>query len=472
MSHRQGAIGSETEKERIDTTFDNSGFPLQQVDTRGGTVATTNYVHDELGRLASEARTGAAAGNFNNVYNYDKAGNRSSVVRGGVTYPYTKTTNDRLLTGEGYSITSYDNDGNPLAMTVPSVGAQTMVYDDESRLVSLSRPTGTVTYRYDGDGRRVERVGPSGTVRYLYDGATEIATLNSANSILRYRLPGVGDVDGGVQGYDQEDTLGSVLATRNGSGNDVSRQSTDAYGIETTLMAGPRSDHRWAGRHGYVRDDEAGMVMMGARYYVPQLGRFLTQDPIGQEGGLNLYAYCGNSPLARIDPDGKERRSLTGAERTNLGAALQFLTNSGPDGAAAAFAYRVLLNSNPNRIMIDTEIGGAVWKFDTLYIDKVILSDWTNWQAASGRMRTARMGSNFEEKAWASSILFHEAIHLYNNETYMVMRWSQNNAERRAWDGQIQWLQRLQKHYTQDPRRSGSISDLIGRARDVRKDYD
>ena len=48
------------------------------------------------------------------------------------------------------------------------------------------------------------------------------------------------------------------------------------------------------------------MMHMGARFYLPTLGRFLTQDPIGHAGGLNLYAYCDNGPLTRVDPDGKD----------------------------------------------------------------------------------------------------------------------------------------------------------------------
>ena len=49
-----------------------------------------------------------------------------------------------------------------------------------------------------------------------------------------------------------------------------------------------------------------GMQLLGAQYYLPLLGRFLTQDPIGHEGGLNLDAYCGNSPLLKVDPDGTQ----------------------------------------------------------------------------------------------------------------------------------------------------------------------
>ena len=55
----------------------------------------------------------------------------------------------------------------------------------------------------------------------------------------------------------------------------------------------------------YPNDDATGMQLLGARYYLPKLGRFLTPDPIGHAGGLNLYAYCEDSPLERVDPDGK-----------------------------------------------------------------------------------------------------------------------------------------------------------------------
>ena len=69
-----------------------------------------------------------------------------------------------------------------------------------------------------------------------------------------------------------------------------------------------RGVQRFAGAKGYPNDDATGMQLLGARYYLPKLGRFLTQDPIGHEGGLNLYAYCDDSPLERVDPSGLDKQ--------------------------------------------------------------------------------------------------------------------------------------------------------------------
>lgn len=54
-------------------------------------------------------------------------------------------------------------------------------------------------------------------------------------------------------------------------------------------------------------DDGNGLLYMRARYYDPEVGRFINKDPIGFAGGdFNLYAYVGNNPINNIDPEGKE----------------------------------------------------------------------------------------------------------------------------------------------------------------------
>ena len=69
-----------------------------------------------------------------------------------------------------------------------------------------------------------------------------------------------------------------------------------------------RGAQRFAGAKGYQNDDATGMQLLGARYYLPKLGRFLTPDPIEHAGGINLYAYCEDSPLERVDPSGLQGR--------------------------------------------------------------------------------------------------------------------------------------------------------------------
>jgi RHS repeat-associated protein len=60
----------------------------------------------------------------------------------------------------------------------------------------------------------------------------------------------------------------------------------------------------WKGQSGAYRDSETGLVQMGARYFSPALGRFLSRDPIAFAGGVNIYAYCDGDPIDYADPTG------------------------------------------------------------------------------------------------------------------------------------------------------------------------
>jgi len=128
------------------------------------------------------------------------------------------------------------------------------------------------------------------------------------------------DVAGGnVVYYYHYDGLGSVAALSNTSGDIVERYQYDVFGrctvhtsagadgvwmtsddtTDTKLVVG--NPYMFTGRR---YDSESGLYYYRARYYNPEIGRFLQPDPIGYAGGLNLYGYCGNNPINRTDPRG------------------------------------------------------------------------------------------------------------------------------------------------------------------------
>lgn len=154
----------------------------------------------------------------------------------------------------------------------------------------------------------MSRTDPKGTVRFVYDGDQVVEELDGSNNVLLYRTPGVGFVRNGAQCYELDSALGSSLTTRDSSGNPTGATEYDAYGKEAYQdVFVDRGDLRFAGAKGYVNDDATGWQQLGARLYLPQIGRFLQQDPIGQAGGLNLYAYCEDSPLTHTDPTGLDK---------------------------------------------------------------------------------------------------------------------------------------------------------------------
>ncbi len=62
----------------------------------------------------------------------------------------------------------------------------------------------------------------------------------------------------------------------------------------------------FGGQHGYYTDPETGLSLLTHRYYDAGAGRFVTRDPIGYRGGINLYGFAGNNPVNRMDPEGTD----------------------------------------------------------------------------------------------------------------------------------------------------------------------
>jgi RHS repeat-associated protein len=112
---------------------------------------------------------------------------------------------------------------------------------------------------------------------------------------------------GGVTYFFLYDRLGSVIGLTDGAGQQVASYRYDAWGNVTA--SGPAASleqpFRFTGREW---DTDSGLYYYRARYYDPQVGRFISRDPIGRAGGTNLYAYVDNNPLNWVDPAGLSGR--------------------------------------------------------------------------------------------------------------------------------------------------------------------
>jgi RHS repeat-associated protein len=106
-------------------------------------------------------------------------------------------------------------------------------------------------------------------------------------------------VSTGAVAYYHHDALGSTVAmTQAGTSGPAEVYTYDEFG---NPAGGSFATYRYGG---YRYDAETGLYYVRARYYSPQLGRFLQPDPIGYGGGRNLYAYVDNNPLNLTDPLG------------------------------------------------------------------------------------------------------------------------------------------------------------------------
>jgi RHS repeat-associated protein len=99
------------------------------------------------------------------------------------------------------------------------------------------------------------------------------------------------------------DALSSVTATTTHAGDVVDVHTYRPFGERLAPIPDNASDLLYTGRE---IDRDTGLYYYRARFYDPEIGRFLAEDPIGFEGGINFYAYVGNNPVTRNDPLGLE----------------------------------------------------------------------------------------------------------------------------------------------------------------------
>ncbi|MCA0753723.1 Hint domain-containing protein [Paenibacillus sp. N4] len=271
-----------------------------------------SYRYDSLGQLAEEE---TAQGK--KTYSYDEMGNRTSIVDGGQTTNYTYNNEKNRLLSVGAKAYTYDDSGNVL-----SDGNNQYVWGDENKLSIVKNAAGTTTiasFDYDALGRR-QTITSGGVTKTLhYDGNLVTYATNASNTIL-YRIGY--DHNGrpvlfrsnNVNYWYQFNTHGDVVALLDDTGAVKVSYSYDAWGNHTSAAPTDatlksvyeNNPYRYAGSW---YDQETGKYYLGARFYDPKIGRFLSKDPVsvrvGSHLGSNAYAYADNNPVMYADPHGE-----------------------------------------------------------------------------------------------------------------------------------------------------------------------
>jgi len=288
-------------------TYDGVGNKMTVTDN----IGKTTYGYDNIYQLTSAAYPDRPAVS----YGYDPAGNRSSMTVGTTNTSYGYDAANKLLTAGTVSY-QYDGNGNPVEKTDSSGNLTTLyIYDTENRLVSATLPTGNqYLFGYDYTGWKISdtQKGPGGnpdTQEFLWskgsvvnEDGNEGQTANNVLGLMnlsRVFTPKSNYVPrASYYAFDGSDSVANIT---DAGGNISDSYRYDDFG--SVLSGGKSKDNHneFVGKLGVENQAYIGLNYMRHRWYDPIAGRFMTQDPIGIRGGINLYVYVFNSPLNSVD---------------------------------------------------------------------------------------------------------------------------------------------------------------------------
>jgi RHS repeat-associated protein len=293
--------------------------------TQTTNLAKDTYAYNEAGWLtqAQEEPTGGKCAT--RLYAYNADGDRTSLTKrapatpcakeGGEVQEHHYDTADRLLDagitynpfGDITTLSGSDAGGEPLKSTFYADGqlagqeqaGQSNSYNlDPARrtneTISVGHTTATSTDQYDGPGAT-----PAWLAYITGEWTRNISGISGALAATQADtetpIVQLADLHG--------DTIGTVLNSETAT-KPASTLETTEYGVPTVAVPPP---HSWLGATGARTELSSGVLNLGARSYVPQIGRFLQPDP--QPGGsANAYSYTQGDPLNESDPSGELSR--------------------------------------------------------------------------------------------------------------------------------------------------------------------
>ncbi len=285
----------------VSFTYDNAN--RRTLLTLANSVTAT-YSYDAASELTGLTYKLGTTVLGNLTYSYDADGRRTSVggsyARTGLPQAVASASYnaDNQLTQWGSSNLTYDLNGN-----LTNDGANTYSWNARNQLASINAGA-TASFQYDAFGRRQAKTIGGASTSFVYDRVNPVQELVSgmptANLVTGLRVDEIfSRTDSAGTRQFLTDSLGSTLALTDSTGATQAQYIYEPFG-NTSAMGSSANPYQYTGRE----NDGTGLYFYRARYYNPVFQRFVSEDPIGFRGGMNLYAYVGNNPLAFMDPSG------------------------------------------------------------------------------------------------------------------------------------------------------------------------
>lgn len=259
---------------------------------------TTTYQYDDYNRLVGESTNGNTS-----LYSYDE--NNNLIINNGKSLVFDSSCPFKLIKNG-----TFDNDGNILT------GHEYTYLGRNIASIRVVETNTLLQFTYDYRGRRIKK----NDIEYVYFNDKLQSEIHT-----NYTLKFMYDENDELYGFYYNSTpyfylknaLGTIYAIIDQNGNKVVQYTYNAWG---KLLSTSSTDSNITNINpfiykSYYYDKETSLYYITSRYYDPEIGRFISPDSVDYLdpttiNGLNLYAYCGNDPVNRVDPTGHDWQSF------------------------------------------------------------------------------------------------------------------------------------------------------------------
>ncbi|HEY8816496.1 MAG TPA: RHS repeat-associated core domain-containing protein [Candidatus Dormibacteraeota bacterium] len=363
--------------------FEEERSGLGKIVKETGTLSIMQYAYDKAGRLTQAEETPAASSCTTRSYSYEADSNRTALTThapgaGGACEPnsagtkqsYSYDTGDRLLaTG-----LTYDNFGRITSLPAADAGGNTLTtsYFSNDMVASQSQGAITNTFQLDAALRQRQRTqtggGLEGAEVFHYAGETDSPAWTQRGTTWTRNIVGIGGELAAVQENGKEAVLqlcdlhGNVAATASLSQLAQEPTSTFRYDEFGNPKSGSAGRYGWLGGKRRRTELPSGVIQMGARSYVPAMGRFISTDLV-PGGSANAYDYANADPINSFDFGGlaphihcdinaahPHRSTHSGGRRVNAQIEGDCRGRGGGHGAVTVVVHSVHLYRNGQQV--------------------------------------------------------------------------------------------------------------------------